>query len=514
MNFISFRNTWNERVTHSSIVDVKWKLMKLFFTNDREMRWNEVKFMKFSETVPWEPTKRFIEFSQKWVLVSSSVFQTSKSFSSSRRPSHRPHRRQESRHLQEYGHTYPQLWIPTMECPGNSQVTNLLGFQRLSPRSWWSTDGLNRGFILIILGVSPTHPLGFYFFWKFIGKMLNFSVKKRDYSLTSWPEFSVIIHWQNKPFRTHTLKTSQFRSSRAYASSCLKCWRKHFLELETRDTQLAGVDQHNDRWSWCVNVRRPLLERESWRILLHSVEPALDDEIRVFIVEACASIILALTMIEIELFLTTCAVTSITKLTHPVVVRSDVWILLYLFSGPWCPRLHTTPHTGLHRGQGLGYPLCYPFLPLFYTLKRWHGELLFLPDSELRAQTPRNIQKLMTWDTTMSTPAHQRTRLTPTAVLSHTVVPRSVKKKKGVGRQDTFDWWRIWRSDNVSFPSWSWPYELTVTGLVVVPPVQVSPYVYSHRMKDCKGREKDVLGSSPWQFLWWFYHTRIKKTKV
>ncbi len=40
---------WNERFTHFSSVDVKWKLMKLFFTNDREMRWNEVKIMKFSE---------------------------------------------------------------------------------------------------------------------------------------------------------------------------------------------------------------------------------------------------------------------------------------------------------------------------------------------------------------------------------------------------------------------------------------------------------------------------------
>ncbi len=88
--------------------------------------------------------------------------------------------------------------------------------------------------------------------------MLNFSVKKkRDYSLTSWPEFSVIIHWQNKPFRTHTLKTSQSRSSRAHPSSCLKCW-----------TQLAGVDHHRHRWPWCVNVRRPLLERESSRILI------------------------------------------------------------------------------------------------------------------------------------------------------------------------------------------------------------------------------------------------------
>jgi hypothetical protein len=45
------------------------KLMKLFFINDREMRWNEVKFMKFDETRPWEPTKKFIQFYQKSVLV-------------------------------------------------------------------------------------------------------------------------------------------------------------------------------------------------------------------------------------------------------------------------------------------------------------------------------------------------------------------------------------------------------------------------------------------------------------
>ncbi len=32
-------------------------------------------------------------------------------------------------------------------------------------------------------GVSP--PLGFFFFYKYFGKMLNFSVEKRDYSLTS-----------------------------------------------------------------------------------------------------------------------------------------------------------------------------------------------------------------------------------------------------------------------------------------------------------------------------------------
>ena len=62
-NFKWIEMKWN--FTHSSSVDVKWKLMKLFFTNDREMRWNEVNFMKFSETRPLQPTTKFIEFYQK-----------------------------------------------------------------------------------------------------------------------------------------------------------------------------------------------------------------------------------------------------------------------------------------------------------------------------------------------------------------------------------------------------------------------------------------------------------------
>ncbi len=72
-------------------------------------------------------------------------------------------------------------------------------------------------------------------------------------------------------------------------------------------------------------------------------------------------------MTEIELSLTTCAITCITKLAEPVMARSHMSIL---FSGPLRPNLYTTPHTGLHRGQGLGNPLCYPFLPLLDTLKR------------------------------------------------------------------------------------------------------------------------------------------------
>jgi hypothetical protein len=87
------------------------------------MRWNEVKFIKFikcSETRLWETTTRFIEFYQKVVLGKLSVFQTYRSFSASQRPSHRPHRRQESRDLHECAHTYQLLWIPTKGCLGKS----------------------------------------------------------------------------------------------------------------------------------------------------------------------------------------------------------------------------------------------------------------------------------------------------------------------------------------------------------------------------------------------------------
>ncbi len=49
---------------------------------------------------------------------------------------------------------------------------------------------------------------------------------------------------------------------------------------------------------------------------------------------------------------------------------------------------HTTPHTGFSHGQDLDNPLWYMFLPMFCTLSRQHSELVFLPDSELRASCP------------------------------------------------------------------------------------------------------------------------------
>ena len=45
--------------------------------NDREMKWNEVTFMKFEKLdCDPDPRKKFIEFYEKSVLVKLSVFQT------------------------------------------------------------------------------------------------------------------------------------------------------------------------------------------------------------------------------------------------------------------------------------------------------------------------------------------------------------------------------------------------------------------------------------------------------
>ena len=76
-------------------------------------------------------------------------------------------------------------------------------------------------------------------------------------------------------------------------------------------------------------------------------------------------------MLEIELIHTTCAITSITKLTQSVMPRSHEGIL---FRGPLLPILYTTPQTGLRQGQGLGNPLCYPLLALLYTLTHPYEE--------------------------------------------------------------------------------------------------------------------------------------------
>ncbi len=57
---------WNEMLLYSFFNSgCEMKINEIILHDDREMRWNEVKFMKINETRPWETTKRFIEFYQK-----------------------------------------------------------------------------------------------------------------------------------------------------------------------------------------------------------------------------------------------------------------------------------------------------------------------------------------------------------------------------------------------------------------------------------------------------------------
>ena len=70
----------------------------------------------------------------------------------------------------------------------------------------------------------------------------------------------------------------------------------------------SRVDDHSHRWPECVNML-PLLDRESWRILFHSVEPPLDHESTVSTVQGCALIIFPRPMWKIELLLGTCDIT-------------------------------------------------------------------------------------------------------------------------------------------------------------------------------------------------------------
>jgi len=70
-------------------------------------------------------------------------------------------------------------------------------------------------------GVSEIPPLDFFFSTNLLQKILYFSVKKRDYSITSWPEFSVIIHWQNKPFRTRCERLNFFSQLVSNGITCI-----------------------------------------------------------------------------------------------------------------------------------------------------------------------------------------------------------------------------------------------------------------------------------------------------
>jgi len=60
-----------------------------------------------------------------------------------------------------------------------SNISILSHIHRLIPRSWWSSNGLNRGFILIILGVSPDTPHWIFFFLQIYWENAKFQCKKK-----------------------------------------------------------------------------------------------------------------------------------------------------------------------------------------------------------------------------------------------------------------------------------------------------------------------------------------------
>jgi hypothetical protein len=184
---------WNERFNHFSMVDVKWKWMKLFFINDCEMRWNEVNFMKFSETRPREPTKRFIEFYQKSVLVNASLF-----------------------------------WIPTMDCPGNSPSC--------TP---WTRDssGVWQGFEFPRVSdsrVSQTQPT-----WHKTRHSHRKTTRSshRGYPPPSYTNIRTLLTWINQivsyPLRTCSIYQIYYWWSSSWQSRCLYRCSEWFLSIRT-----------------------------------------------------------------------------------------------------------------------------------------------------------------------------------------------------------------------------------------------------------------------------------------
>ena len=97
-------------------------------------------------------------------------------------------------------------------------------------------------------------------------------------------------------------------------------------------------------------------------------------------------------MRAIELILTTCVmITCIIKLTVSDAQVSCVHPLQWTVASE--PE-HNPTLTGLSHGHDLGNPLCYPLLPLLYTLSRQHSKLVFLPGSELRVAPARSLSGL------------------------------------------------------------------------------------------------------------------------
>ena len=106
----------------------------------------------------------------------------------------------------------------------------------LSTRSVWASTGTTAARHLGIRGARAIFFFGWlhdiftiYFdFWRTHAKYMN------TYSLTSWHKLSVIIHWHDETFGTHTLKLTYPCAARRPTACCgLKFRGQHFPERET-----------------------------------------------------------------------------------------------------------------------------------------------------------------------------------------------------------------------------------------------------------------------------------------
>jgi len=104
---------------------------------------------------------------------------------------------------------------------------------------------------------------------------------------------------------------------------------KHFPECETSGSQFAWVENHCHRHLRGVNIlsRLPLLKRETQRILIHTVQPPLDHESTLAIVEARTLVILPLAGLQFELCLAACSITHTSKLAEPMMTWTQVLLL-------------------------------------------------------------------------------------------------------------------------------------------------------------------------------------------
>ena len=118
----------------------------------------------------------------------------------------------------------------------------------LIPRSGASSNALNRVSSLTILGCRRPPPPFDFFFLQIYWKNAIFQCKKKGI-IHSHRALNSVSSSTDKSNLLGPIP-SRLRSAapRVHASSCLKCWRKHFPELETSGTQFAGVDQHSHRW--------------------------------------------------------------------------------------------------------------------------------------------------------------------------------------------------------------------------------------------------------------------------